>query len=217
MRVRLSPSAAGVTAPAQPIVRVVLGMRGYGKTTLARTLIAAAPRVVGHDPRREYDALPLAWPEFVAYVDRMPVDRFRVTCTDAATGHEEELCAWCYALGEDLNPEEGMPGGEVMVLLEEADQIAAPGRESKIFKRLVSQGRHIGLAIVAVSRRPAEVSRFLTANADELYIFRTQEPRELEYLRAFIGTEAAAAVQQLQKFEHVFWTPEGWSKRQLAV
>lgn len=202
---------------AAPHVRVVLGQTGFGKTTLARALIAQAPRVVGFDLRREHDALALSWDDCCAFVDRMPLDHFRVTCNDLERA--EELCALAYALGETVAEREG--GARVTVLLEEADLIAPPGRESKALKMVLAQGRVFeaggGLDVLAVSRRPAEVSRFFTALADEWYVFRTQEPLDVSYLQSAIGTEATAAVQALNRFEHVVKTPGGWTRRQLAV
>jgi len=39
-------------------------------------------------------------------------------------------------------------------------------------------------------RRPAEISRNITAGANRLYLFRTQEPRDIEYFRSIIGDRA---------------------------
>lgn len=185
----------------QPLVRVVLGMRGTGKSTLARQLVAPERRLLIFDPMAEHDALRLDYDDFLAYLDdHADADRFRVALTDLDAG--EEFCALAWVLAGRR--------AELTVFLEEADLIASPGQEPPIFRRLIAQGRHRGIAVVACSRRPAEVSRFLTANAHELYLFRTGEPRDVAYVRAFCGVEVSDAVQGLERFQHVRWTVEGF-------
>jgi hypothetical protein len=201
----------GRPAP-QPLVRCVFGMRGSGKSTLARQLVAEAPRLLVHDPMREHDCLHLELDAFAEFFERSPLDRFRVGLCEL--GAEEEFCAWAWVLGQRV------PAHQLTILLEEADLVAPPGRETPIFRKLIAQGRHYGIAPVAVSRRPAEVSRYLTAQAHELYVFRSQEPKDLTYLRAFIGAEATERVAAFERFEYVRWTDSGWTVghvEQLAV
>jgi hypothetical protein len=205
-------------------VRVVLGMAGYGKSSLTRQLIAGAERLVALDPKEEYDALALSWDDFCAYVDRMPLDRFRVSCLEADRG--EEVCAIAYAVGEIVAERSG---ARVTVLLEEADLVAPPGREPAAFKKLVAQGRMFtgrrgGIDLITVVRRPPEISKLVRAMMNELYIFRTQDADDLVELRGFIGDDAAALVAAFKHptdnggiAEYVHWTPRSWTRGQLAV
>lgn len=176
---------------------------------MARQLTAAAPRVLAYDPFSEHDALPLDYHDLVDYLDYAEsLGAFRVGLEEA--GHEEDFCALAIALGRRLQQE--CPPGGLLVLLEEADLIARPGQEPPVFQDLVARGRHAGIELVAVSRRPAEVSRLITSQAEYFYVFRTQEPRDVVYLRGYIGEAAAGAAQQLSAFRYVAWRGGEWSE-----
>lgn len=194
-----------------PIIRCNFGMRGYGKTTLARAMVRPRERLLAHDQRRDHEVLLLEIAEFEDYIDASSLEKFRVGMV--TTGAEETFCAIAWEIGERIGKENEL---SATVLLEEADLIARPGQEPEILRRLAAQGRHLGLELVACSRRPAEVSRHLTGNADELNIFRTQEPRDLAYYRQFIPADAVDAVSALHKFQYVHWTLEAWEVRELT-
>lgn len=194
-----------------PIIRCNFGMRGYGKSTLARALVRPRPRLLVHDPMKEHEALQLEIQPFEDYLDANTLERFRVAMI--TPGEEAYFCAIAWEIGERIGRENELC---LAVLLEEADLIAPPGREPWILKRLAAQGRHWGIELIPCSRRPSEVSRHLTANADELNIFRTQEPRDLAYYRQFIDGDAVDAVALLDKYEFIHWTLEGWEQRRLT-
>jgi DNA helicase HerA-like ATPase len=196
-----------MTAPAGAApVRAILGQRGFGKSTLARALVADRTRLLVFDPMHEHDALPLGWRDFELYTEAL--DRggyargFRIGLIDTIE-HEEDFCAWAWEIA-------GRCGG-LTVLADEADMLAVPGQETEIFRRLVAQGRHYAIEFLACSRRPAELSRYLTGQADELYIFRCQEPRDLAYIRSFCGREAAEQIQELQPFHYLAWGNNAWT------
>jgi len=106
-------------------VRCVFGMRGFGKTTLARELVAAEPRVLAYDPLDEHGCLALEWEAFKAYVEaNLPRPRFRLALVDDAEW-SEDFCAIARVLAER------QPG--YTLLLEEADLVAEPGHEPPVF------------------------------------------------------------------------------------
>ncbi len=193
----------------QPPVRFLCGIRGYGKSTMARHLVTGAPRLLAYDPFGEHDALALDFADLVDFLDYAPsLAGFRVSLREA--GHEADFCGLALAVARELQREQ--PPGGLTVLLEEADLIARPGQEPPVFQDLIARGRHDGIELVAVSRRPAEVSRLITSQAEFFYVFRTQEPRDVTYLRGYIGEAAAGAVQQLPKFRYVAWSGGTWAE-----
>jgi hypothetical protein len=193
----------------QPPVRFLCGIRGYGKSTMARALVAPAPRLLAFDPFSEHDALALDFGDLEDFLDTTPdLGAFRVSLREA--GHEEGFCGLALATARLLQKEH--PPGGLTVLLEEADLVARPGQEPPVFQDLVARGRHDGIELVCVSRRPAEVSRLITSQAEFFYVFRTQEPRDVTYLRGYIGEAAALAAQHLDKFHYVAWSGGKWTE-----
>jgi len=155
-------------------VLVVLGQRGSGKSTLVNRIIRRSNRVVVLDTLAEHYAAarPVALAELRGYLEQptyrvsvVPQDysEFETACDGVALRRSfvyvvDELDFWvANAAGHDT------PRG----LLE-----------------MVRYGRHRDQRLVLVARRPAAVPRELTSQA-ALAVFRSREPRDAEYLRAF--------------------------------
>jgi hypothetical protein len=75
------------------------------------------------------------------------------------------------------------------LLVDEADWFCTPLAIPSEFDRLVKYGRHRNLTLCCVSRRPSEIHRNITANSFRCFAFSIQEPRDVEYLKAFAGSD----------------------------
>lgn len=197
------------------MITCIFGIRGMGKTRLARRLLADHPRMLAYDPYGEHEALRFDQPEaLVAYLDQH-AKRGRFRCSLASwraaniQTESDYFCATAWATAQVT--------GDCLAVFEEVDMIAPPGRETPQFRRLIAQGRHAGgrghtgVSILSTSRRPAEVSRLLTSQADHIYAFRLQEPADLQYFRSVIGREPSDAIPTLSPGEYVAWTSTEWS------
>jgi DNA helicase HerA-like ATPase len=184
----------------------VFGIRGMGKTTLARQLVAGEARMLAYDPFGEHDALALDWSTCLDYLDAHRLERFRVAVTEG--GHEHEFCALAWELAEHC--------GGLTVVLEEADLVARPMVEPEFFRQVVARGRHREISIVSTSQRPAQVSRLLTSQAAEVYCFRTHEPADVRHLRSILG-DVADQLPELEPFEYVHWTPTACTRSRLPT
>lgn len=80
--------------------------------------------------------------------------------------------------------------GNICFVAEEVDFFISPQKLDPAFSRLIRYGRHRGVEMICISRRPAEVNRNLTAQASRLFIFRMHEPRDIAYFRTLIGPVA---------------------------
>lgn len=74
------------------------------------------------------------------------------------------------------------------LVLDEADAFSLD--QAPLFDWLVRYGRNRNVDLLTGCRRPAEISRNITAGANRLYMFRTQEPRDIEYFRQVFGDRA---------------------------
>ncbi|MBL4766475.1 MAG: hypothetical protein JKY94_01965 [Rhodobacteraceae bacterium] len=93
---------------------------------------------------------------------------------------------------------------DVSLLWDEIDLFVPTAHLSGYGKLLVNEGRHRRVNIYFTSRRPMRVDRDLTANADRLCVFRTWEPRDIEYLTEFMGA-AAKGARSLENFQYLDW------------
>lgn len=73
------------------------------------------------------------------------------------------------------------------------------------FSQLIRYGRNHGVHILTGCRRPAELDRNITAGANCIYIFQTQEPRDVEYFsKTLIGKSQAERLINLPEYHGLF-------------
>jgi len=75
------------------------------------------------------------------------------------------------------------------VILEEvnARDIGNVRQPDPVFLDLVNFGRNRGVSLICVAKRPAQVSRDLTSQADIIISFKQDEPNDIKYLQEFCG------------------------------
>ncbi len=158
------------------------GKKGEGKTTLARAVVAGFPRVIILDVKAEYDdGTTLAYGRDAALElleDAEDRRRFRLALRRLPPEHALEVLEVCGAFQD------------VLLVLDEAQRYCSPSTMPPALDVLVNEGRHRAISQLYIARRPAEINRDVTANADYIAIYRTREPRDVEYLRAYVGTRA---------------------------
>lgn len=91
--------------------------------------------------------------------------------------------------------------GNLTFFVDEAHQICDAWNSTNGFLKLIRMGRHYGINIVWISQRFATVSRELTANTDELILFRLREPLDIQAVRQRCGDEVAKRVESLRRIE----------------
>lgn len=96
-----------------------------------------------------------------------------------------------------------MRAGGLSVVFEEADAYMSPSQLSQPFQDLIRRGRHKGVSQVYVTRRPAELHRDVTANADLDVYFMLQEGLDLDWVRRRGGDILLDSVRKLDARQHV--------------
>lgn len=192
-----------------PDIRVVLGRGGSGKSYLvASWLKRSRGRVLIYDPNGE-DLY--AKGATVIETAGALVDAYRAE-------HPPRRIAWrgLATMGRDAFEwcnEVAWAAENLTLVWEEVDGVSDAGKLPDRAFKLVNQGRHRRIRLIACSRRPARVSRDLTANASRLVVFRTREPRDLKYLGEFVDETAAMALPDLADYHAVDWREGHWLKK----
>lgn len=89
------------------------------------------------------------------------------------------------------------------LVIDEADGFSYDN--AKCFSKLVRYGRNHGVHILTGCRRPAELDRNITAGANTIYIFQTQEPRDIEYYaKTLIGKEQAERLKSMADYHGLY-------------
>lgn len=118
---------------------------------------------------------------------------------------------WPYLL--DAAMRAGSDGGPLWLVLEEASRLPPP-RACEEYERLLIQGRHFGINLLALSTRPAHLPPDYRSQATRVIAFRQHEERDVDYLAGIVGREAAEALPNLKIFpegysDHIEWTDKG--------
>lgn len=174
---------------------VIIGRKGFGKSTKARELVESEPRRIIFDPMREYTdgVVVRSFEEAVEYLDRVRDRDYSVILR--TLDPEDELRLIELAVhGEPESPL--LPG--VMLYVDEADRLCSPHRLPHGLFRAVNYGRHFGVSMIFVSRRPRRLHRDMTANADRIFVGKTQEPADLDYLAEFITRELSERAKAIE-------------------
>lgn len=82
------------------------------------------------------------------------------------------------------------------LVIDEADGFSFT--EAPNYDWVIRYGRNRGVDVLTGCRRPAEISRNITAGANRIYAFRTQEPRDIEY---FKKTDFGDRAEELMRVE----------------
>lgn len=87
------------------------------------------------------------------------------------------------------------------LVIDEGDAFDIP--EAPCFDEIIRYGRNRGVSIIVGCRRPAEISKNITANANKIYCFITHEPNDLKYFTPVFG-EKADELLSLPQFHGIF-------------
>jgi hypothetical protein len=174
MRLPLNQTEEGVC----PIVVVILGRRGIGKTKLME---AAAP-LMSVDRKKLVIVSPIPTLKV-----RMPdVPWYKISVANKL-GIEKLFRGWMEAKDKEGNPIQRF------VLADEADELTAAnaagtagGFVAQAVYDYINYGREQGLGIMLSSRRPANIAKDVCANANLVFVGNTVDPAALDYYSAWM-------------------------------
>jgi len=92
--------------------------------------------------------------------------------------------------------------GQGTLILDETDAFSI--HEAECFDQLIRYGRNRNIDLITGVRRPAEIPRNITAGANQIYAFQTQEPRDVDYFRTTLFGSRADELMVLQEFHGLF-------------
>ena len=157
------------------MLETIVGKRGRGKTTLAKTLLQSQFRdqVYILDYLGEYQGFSSS----KIYVQNLGLKTF------------------CHKVWD-----ESQAGKSTLVIFDEIDLY---GKDVIQISHLYKFGRHKGIDIIAVSRRFYDLPLYTRALTDEFHLFQITEERDLAYLRRLVPESTLQILVNLEPFQYI--------------
>lgn len=198
----------------------VFGRRGSGKSTIVKGIARdpQRPKVVAFDPMREYGGRGWVRASSLAELVKAMRERwrkgFRISYVPQPGEEAAELHRLAVLLWNVQAPyERGADPRKLTLIIEEANlgmpNHALPAGLNGV-ARLINQGRHRGLEAVAVSQRPALVSKTYRANCTRIFVFPLADETDRTEIGRVVGRDQLCALRSLQKYN--FWLLEDGRK-----
>jgi len=179
-------------------IYTVIGHKGHGKTTLTEKLaiLTDKPTIIA-DPRFQYKPndrrIFFKNPnEFIYFINNnyLTFKRAKLELVvNCNLDNFEDLGKYVYKMKN------------VCFVIDEIDMFFDTRSTPKnIVNQLVQYGRHSQIDLITTSRRPANISRNLTALTDIFLFSRLREPNDKKYIKDSIGQEYVKTVENLDKF-----------------
>lgn len=169
----------------------IIGKRKQGKSTLLEQLLAGEPRVQLYDAKgalREPVIVPRgvlpALPKRGVFRGYVPVG-----------GMPFDECEWSAFVAIQL--------GRCISVVDELPDALEGGDPGSSFAWVTRMGRMRAIRFLYSFQRANEVPRMCTANASDWFLFQTNEPLDLNYIKQSISAEAALCVRNLKRGQAV--------------
>jgi len=196
----------------------VAGQTGSGKSYFVKQQLARVERLIVYLPKREdygypgvyFDALNGGRDHFLAWWDwaNERCRRFRIVYRPKDKFDADEfdsICRLVYLCGNCTLVAEEISGYLSTRIFQ------AVGRYQGI-KMLLTAGRTRGVNCWWITQRCFGIPREVTSEARDAYLFKLQEPADLDYVQDRFGLEARLSLGNLQQYQHVHWINTGKCK-----
>jgi hypothetical protein len=193
---------------------LIVGRRGSGKTHLSRAVIDKFQRVVAFDPLGEYRGK-RGWRScddrktMLGHIVKNWNAGFQVSYIPPAGGELEALHFVSDLLWQIQEKyRNGKSSDKICLLIEEANlsiPTTAFPRDRASALRLINQGRHAGIEMVAVTQRPALVNASYRANAFRTYVFPLADDNDVQTAMRMIGRQHSNRLRTMLPYNFLLW------------
>jgi len=174
----------------------VFGNKGYGKSYLIKKFfIPKMKNVIIFDTLDEYDS------KKILKIDNVEtLVNFLYKCNRNNVKYKIRLC---YTNFDDyeLTFKVLRYFQKFTLILDEIYQFANSRYIDSNLNDFFNLGRHSGINIVAMSRRPFQINRMVTSQSDLIICFKLKETRDLKYISDFATETIAEQTQALDYYE----------------
>ena len=177
----------------------VFGKRGSGKSYLTQNVILPnlGGRIIIFDTLHEYEGGEIV-NDFPSLFDYLEFEKRLIIFRTDRDDYFEHLCRVIYESQQNT-----------WLVVDELDMYtsATIGDMPEYFRKIIRYGRHKGIGVVGISRRPAALPREVTSQSTYIISFQQHEPRDIKYLTEFVPVEPEK-FSNLPRFEYLSYNTD---------
>jgi hypothetical protein len=185
-------------------ITIVVGRKGCGKSTLAKTLVAPCRRIIILDPQSEYN-IGVRVNNFHAFTDMVLRYRFADDFKLTYFPQDKKDIRYMFPMICDVVYDVM----DVTFVVEELGYFMSATSFPASFARLVMGSRHQRVSIIGITQRATKIPRDLRSQADKIYTFQQVEPGDVKYISEFMEMKDVNRVKSLTDHRFIEWLPDG--------
>lgn len=185
-------------------ITIIVGRKGCGKSTLAKSLIRPVRRLVILDPQSEYN-IGVKVNNFHQFTDAVQRYRFAEDVKITYFPQDRKDAKFMFSLICDVVYEMK----DVTFVVEELGYFMSATSFPPSFARLVMGSRHQRVNILGITQRATKIPRDLRSQADVIFTFQQVEPLDVKYISEFMEMENVRQVKDLSDHRFIEWLPDG--------
>lgn len=191
----------------EAIVKLILGVRGCGKTVKLFSLLRPVRRRLtvntlnrgGFTEGVVFHTVP----ELKSYWNTVwQTDDFHLIFTPEH-GDIERVCI---EIGDLCRF--AMVCGNMTLAIEEMNVLFGVQRKPAELNSLIFAGREPGIELIGVAQRPRGFGPEIGSQSKEAFIFHSHETEALKYFRDWMGKDASEAIRSLEGHQYLHWSFE---------
>lgn len=180
---------------ADAVVKAVVGLRRYGKSSHVVRLIDGTRRVVFYDTLNDdynQGIICRTWPAFKKLWLASYRGNFRITYkpTDPLE-HFAEFCEMAYACGD------------CTIVIDEVQLYFRGACCCSEFTKLITAGGHAQVEVIGVTQMPKRLGEVLRSQAHEWHVFALREESHVKYVVDRCPGLEAETIKRLPKYEYL--------------
>ena len=190
----------------------ICGMRGIGKSHLAREINALWPRSVVFDPTVDWtdgDVVTSfeAFAEKMKFLNKTNCESFRLIfrfnpdlSRESRDATLNEALRLCYFFKN------------IQVVVDEVQFFTSAHFIPEYMKNLLFMGRHQGISVLATTQRPSQINKSILSMSSHVFCGQLHEKNDLKAISNFINEDTQTLVT-LPKRTFIYFNPETGKQR----
>lgn len=174
-------------------VITIFGQRGSGKSVMAKYLLQNYPRFFVYDPLNEYGHLG----KVVTDLDQIDLENDkRIIFNPIKKNDDLEMHDIISGFVWEYMPNTLFATDEM--------QMYQSTKLTPNFKKVITQGRHKGIGVLAISQRFANLNQTILTQSHHVFIY-SLFGRDIESAKSYFGKKIEESINSLPEYAFIYW------------